>query len=192
MKDGLIRLTNEKDIFYDSVEKVYRYRGHCANCGIKLKCQCYEDLDLLLSDIDDDIADTCCSSKCCLLVGDWEELNDVMQSLGMQKDIRLLISNLTDEQIVKEVKGYELLSVLQTLYEHDSNIPVSHLKNPNRDEQIEIIMSMGTAKDLLWDIGVNYYPDIKDLSEEQAKRVLEILTEDVDWDLMPHGDACKT
>lgn len=41
MKDGLIRLTNEKDIVYDSIGKTYRYRMHCPKCGAIGICKCY-------------------------------------------------------------------------------------------------------------------------------------------------------
>ncbi len=85
MKKGLIRLTDEKDIFYDSIEKVYRYRMHCPNCAIVIsKCRCYKDIDILLDDINDGIADYACSSKCVfLLCGDWDELTEAMQTAGI-------------------------------------------------------------------------------------------------------------
>ena len=83
MKEGLIRLTDERDIFYDSIEKVYRYRMHCPNCGITIKnCMCYHDLDRLLDDIDEGIADYTCSAKCALFLGEWDELGEAKQAAG--------------------------------------------------------------------------------------------------------------
>lgn len=140
MKEGLIRLTDKKDVFYDSIEKVYRYRQHCPNCGVVLpKCQCYEDLDLLLMDIDDNIADVCCSSKCCLLMGGFDELDEAMQELSLERDVNLALTELTDEQRIEAVKKYMLENVVATLLQTDSEIPISHLKNPSHSEQLEIL-----------------------------------------------------
>ncbi len=120
MKEGLIRLTDEKDIFYDSVEKVYRYRVHCPNCGkVANNCQCYMHLERLLADIDGGLADFTCSAKCALLFGDWSELSEAMQEAGLH--------------------GKEL----------------------------------------------------EDLTEEEADRILEILTADGDFDY-PCGRECET
>lgn len=29
MKEGFVRITGMPDVFYDSIEKLYRYRMHC-------------------------------------------------------------------------------------------------------------------------------------------------------------------
>jgi len=95
MKEGLIRITDEKDIFYDSVEKVYRYRMHCPSCGKVVPiCRCYQDIEELLMNIDEGIANYTCSSKCTLLIGEWDEIDEAMQTLGLYPDI----SELTEEQ----------------------------------------------------------------------------------------------
>lgn len=125
MKEGLVKLKNENDVFYISNEKIYRYRMHCPKCGKEAKpCICYQDLEDLLGDIDDGIADFCCSSKCALLIGEWDELGEAMQAAGLTDDIFCC-------------------------------------------------------------------PGIEDLTEEQAKKVLNILTEDdCDFDFL-RGDACE-
>lgn len=190
MKDGLIRLTDEKDIFYDSIEKIFRYRMHCPNCGATISmCRCYFDLDRLLDDIDDDIADYTCSSKCALLLGEWDELPDAMQEAGFEKDLNECLNKLTDEQLRDELEGCSFESIANALIDKDSNIPISHLKHPSREEQLEILKAMGDLKDVLWNNDIDYYPDIKELTEEQAKKVLEILTEDDDFDY-PGGEDC--
>jgi hypothetical protein len=190
MKEGLIRLTDEKDIFYDSIEKVYRYRMHCPNCGkVALNCQCYHDLDRLLGDIDDGIADYTCSAKCALLIGEWDELDEAMASAGLSKDLKTCLSQLTEAQSLEELKGYDIESVLMELYNRGSDIPISHLKNPTREEILEILWVMGDVKDILWNLGINYYPEPKDLTEEEASKVLDILTEDADFDY-PSGEDC--
>ena len=97
MKEGLIRLKNEKNIFYDSIEKVYRYRMHCPMCGkIITPCQCYHDLYRLERDIDDGIADYTCSSKCSLMGNEWEELGEAMQAVGIDNITN--IADLTEKQ----------------------------------------------------------------------------------------------
>lgn len=102
MKEGLIRLTNEKNIFYDSIERVYRYRIHCPNCGIIVPtCRCYNDLDLLLSDIYEKISDCYCSSKCLLLGGEWDEITYAMIECCIDPETK--IEDLTEKQ-AKEIK----------------------------------------------------------------------------------------
>ena len=77
MKDGFIRINDNNDIFYDSIEKVCRYRMHCSECEKLIPtCRCYHDLDCLLIDIEEGIADYTCSAKCCLVGGDWDELGE--------------------------------------------------------------------------------------------------------------------
>jgi len=121
MKEGLIRITNEKNIFYDSIEKVYRYRQHCPNCSTIIDyCMCYSNLDLLYSDIDNGISEHTYSAKCALLAGDWDELPDAIEDMGYEKG-----------------------------------------------------------------------KPIKDLTEEEARKILEKLTFDFDGDY-PHGDACNS
>ena len=96
MKDGLIRLKVNINIFYDSVIKQYRYRMHCPECGTEIQngCRCYNDLDILLMDIDDGIADFTCSAKCCLARDDWDELGEAMQTAGLNIDYK----DLSEEQ----------------------------------------------------------------------------------------------
>lgn len=103
MKEGLIRLTDEKDVFYDSIEKVYRYRMRCPNCSkVGVNCRCYQDLDALLSDIGEGLADFTCSAKCALIIGDWDELDEAMQEAGLQG---MELKDLTEEEadIVLEI-----------------------------------------------------------------------------------------
>ncbi|MBE0522209.1 MAG: hypothetical protein IBX39_08120 [Candidatus Methanoperedenaceae archaeon] len=99
MKDELIKLTNEKDIFYDSIKKVYRYRMHCPNCGTVIKpYKCYHDLDVLRTDINEGLANYTCSSKCALLIGNWNNIDEVVQLLGLDVDVKKDISELTEDQ----------------------------------------------------------------------------------------------
>lgn len=40
MRHGLIRITGQPDLFYDSIQKEYRYRLHCPRCGKESGCWC--------------------------------------------------------------------------------------------------------------------------------------------------------
>jgi len=100
MKEGLIKLIGEKEIFYDSVKKVYRYRMHCPNCGmVAKKCRYYHDLDNLLSDIDAGLANYTCSSICALLYGHFDEITDAMEECGHSRDTT--IDCLTEHQALQ-------------------------------------------------------------------------------------------
>ncbi len=190
MKEGLIRITGEKDIFYDSFERVYRYRMHCPNCGKVISiCRCYQDIDDLLMNIDDGIANYTCSSKCELLIGEWDEIGEAMQALDLSRDLKECVSEITDEQLKECLRDYEIGAVLIELYNNNSEMPISHLKNPTRAEQEEILFVMGDIKDVLWNLDRSYCPDISELTEEQASQVLTILTEDGDFDY-PQGEDC--
>lgn len=196
MKAGLVRLTGERDIFYDSIDKIYRYRMHCPGCKKVIPtCRCYgEDtggLDRLLIDIDDGIADCTCSSKCALVINDCCEVAEVMQEAGFEKDLRACLNQLTEEQSLDVLKKskYCLSTVLMALFDRDSNIPISHIKNPTHEERLEILWLLGDVKEILQENNIKYQPDIKDLSEDEATKVMDLLTSDGDGDY-PGGEAC--
>lgn len=65
MKEGLIRLTDEKNIFYDQQEKRYRYRMHCEMCGKVSGCRCFNTLEEVEKFRDDGV-EYICSSRCSL------------------------------------------------------------------------------------------------------------------------------
>jgi len=181
MKEGLIRLTDEKDIFYDSIERVYRYRQHCPQCNVALpKCMCYNDLDLLLNDIDDGISDFTCSSKCALIIGEWDELEEAMLASDVHKDMSDLIRTLSDEQM----KEY-----LKKEYE-GCNIYIDWDKR-TRENMITMLKENNLREDILEFFDVSRGKSIEELTEEEASKVLTILTEDGDFDA-PHGDYCNT
>jgi len=179
MKDGLIRLTDEKDIFYDSIEKVYRYRQHCPNCGTKIdNCMCYNDLDLLLSDIDDGIADYTCSAKCALLVGEWDEMTDAMEEVGCYRKAAELIQTISDIQIREYLEGiYAGYGNHKDFSGYERGILLTILKENQLEE--DIIQHFEIERGKL----------IEELTEDEAKDVLEKLTSYFDGDY-PHGDFC--
>ncbi|MFA4870874.1 MAG: hypothetical protein WC623_21935 [Pedobacter sp.] len=189
-KQWLIKI--QDNIYYDSEERVYRYKMHCPNCKQVIStCVCYTDLDTLLMNIDDGIADFTCSSKCALLLGEWDELDEAMQEAGLERDVNIALTELTSEQLSEEIKKYTIENVVIALVEKNSKIPMCHLKNLSHSEQLEILQAMGDVKDVLQSNNINIYPNIEDLTEEQAKKLLDILTENADFDT-PSGDFCNT
>lgn len=183
MKEGLIRLTDEKDIFYDSIEKVYRYRMHCPKCGqVSSTCRCYHELDALLGDIDDGIANYTCSAKCALLLADRGNHGDVgeaMQAAGIYKNPTELIKTLSDEQL----KDY-----LQSVYE-GCRIRICWEKH-NRESMLVMLKENELEVDIVEEYNIYRGKSVQELTEEEAKVVLGILTEDSDFD-GPYGEDCS-
>jgi hypothetical protein len=107
-REGLIKLTGEDNLFYDSVEKVYRYRMHCPKCKKISGCQCFEDLEEAEHASIYEL-DYCCTYKCTVMEivehGAYD-IDRIMSSLEIKKDIK----NLTEEDamsIVDEI-GQEI------------------------------------------------------------------------------------
>lgn len=83
-KKWLIKI--KEDLWYDSEKKEYRYRIHCPNCGKVSGCLCYSDLEEAEIDICNDVG-FCCSSKCSIICGEFDDLNLVMSILDIKKDV---------------------------------------------------------------------------------------------------------
>lgn len=95
MKEGLVKLTDEDNIFYDSIEKMYRYMMHCPKCYKISGCRCFEDLEDA-EEASTSGLDFCCSSKCSIDMLDScedERIKELMQELHIEKDIK----DLTEE-----------------------------------------------------------------------------------------------
>lgn len=194
MEFGLTRSPLNENIFYDSIKQVWRYRMHCPNCTkVSVSCRCYgkEELDKLLCDIDSGIADLPCNAKCCLELGEFDTLDDVMRGLGLGKDIRDTLNELSETESMEVWNEYDYKSVLLNLYKSDSDIPISHLKDPTHDERLEIIFAMGDGRGTLDEYDKVYLPELKDLSDDDAQRVIDKLTEEDCFD-RPSGEACVT
>ena len=179
MKNGLIRLTNEKDIFYDSIEKIYRYRMHCPKCGALGICKCYDqDLDGLRDDIDDGIADYTCSSKCALIIGKWDKLAEAMQSVGIYKDASDLIKKVSDAQIKKYLKK-----------EYDGCHIFIDWDKRTHEDILTMLEENNLIGDMLEYFNISRGKSIEELSEEESRKVFDLLTEDGDFDF-PGGKEC--
>jgi len=86
MREGFIILTGKKDIFYDSLDRVYRVRMHCPHCTKFSGCRCFDTLEKAEEFIEDGIPFVC-SSKCSLmiLVDDVgvNDIGDTMKGMGI-------------------------------------------------------------------------------------------------------------
>lgn len=45
MKEGIIKITDTDNLYYDSNTKQYKSRMHCPYCGKASGCWCYPDFD---------------------------------------------------------------------------------------------------------------------------------------------------
>ncbi len=105
IRNKLIKLTGEDNLFYDSIEKVYRYRMHCPTCKKLSGCQCFEDLeDAEYASMNE--LDYCCSYKCTIMsiieYGTYD-IESIMSSLKIKNDI----NNLTEEDATNIISDIE-------------------------------------------------------------------------------------
>ena len=87
MKENLIRLTGEKDLFYDSEDRLYRYRMHCPQCGKYSGCRCFDELEKAENFAVEGM-NFLCSSRCFLksLIDDQgiDDIGDTMKEMGIK------------------------------------------------------------------------------------------------------------
>lgn len=121
-----------------------------------------------------------------------EEVTEAMRKLGFEKDLKEALKQLTKEQLFEELKEYKysLEEVVTLLIRHDSTIPISHLKKPNYEEQIEILMAIGDIRQVLENNEIQFILKLEELTEEQAGLITDNLYDNDDFDY-PHGDACN-
>jgi len=94
-REGLIKITGEDNIFYDSIKKVYRYRMHCPICRNVSGCRCFEDLEDVLDASMSDL-DFCCTYKCSIIgIKKYKdnEIENIMSAFGITDNIE----DLTEE-----------------------------------------------------------------------------------------------
>lgn len=103
-REGLIKLTGEDNLFYDSIEKVYRYRMHCPRCKKLSGCQCFEDLeDAEYSSMHE--LDYCDTYRCTLKeLIDYKnyDIDRIMFLLDIKKNINDM-TELDAENIIEEI-----------------------------------------------------------------------------------------
>lgn len=83
-KINLIKLAGEDNIFYDSEERLYRYRMHCDVCGKVSGCRCFDTLEKAECASESGL-DYVCSYKC-VVIGhtDWDDVFEVMRGMGLR------------------------------------------------------------------------------------------------------------
>ena len=88
MKETLIRLTDEEDLFYDSEDRLYRYRMHCPQCGKYSGCRCFDKLEKAENFAVEGM-NFLCSSRCFLnsMINDQgiDDIGDTMKEMGAVK-----------------------------------------------------------------------------------------------------------
>lgn len=88
MKENLIRLIDEDNLFYDSEDRLYRYRMNCPYCGKYSGCRCFPTLEKA-EDFGIDGTPFLCSSRCFLksLIDDQgiDDIGDTMKEMGVVK-----------------------------------------------------------------------------------------------------------
>ena len=104
MREGLIKLTGEDNLFYDSIEKVYRYRMHCPICKKISGCQCFDDLEdaenMSMYELD------YCDTYKCTIMELMKYRNNDIDRIIPSLDIKKNINDLTEkdaENIIDEI-----------------------------------------------------------------------------------------
>ena len=104
MKKNLIRITGEKNLFYDSEDKLYRCRMHCPYCGKDSGCRCFDTLEKAEGFVENGTK-IICSSKCFLMtfIDDQgiDDIRDTMWEMGFND--WFLIKSRFKKLIVKHV-----------------------------------------------------------------------------------------
>lgn len=81
MKDGLIKITGEDHLYYDSITKQYKSTMHCPHCRKYTGCWCYPDYESV-SLWDEEYPNACCSDRCFVL-GLISDMQDIADDLGI-------------------------------------------------------------------------------------------------------------
>ena len=118
MNKYLIKITGEQDLFYDSEDRVYKYRMHCPYCSKESGCRCFETLGKAEDFMDDSIG-FMCSNKCSLInfIDEFEEddVRDTMKEMGIIWRLKWYIFKLTGR--ISENDAYEVLEIIDLDYD---------------------------------------------------------------------------
>lgn len=185
--EGTIKLTAEDNLFYDSIERVYRYRMHCPQCGKPSGCRCFPDLEEAET-ATMDACDYACSSKCSVLYAyenNDSQIEEALECLDLKKSIK----DLTEE---------ETALIIPFLYTQDKNVVRDfidifginkHFTQLNHSDRMKIIESFEEydIRDACDSLSIEMKKPIEDLTDEEARKVIEI--SDIDFD-SPGGEYC--
>ena len=81
MKEGLIKITGEDNLYYDSITKQYKYAMHCPQCGRYSGCWCYPDFESTPI-WDNECPDVYCSDRC-FVFALREDLAEIASEMGI-------------------------------------------------------------------------------------------------------------
>lgn len=79
MKNGLVKITGENNLYYDSTIKQYKFVMHCPLCGKYSGCWCFPDFESIPM-WDEECPNTYCSDRCFVLDLK-EDLEDIAAEL---------------------------------------------------------------------------------------------------------------
>lgn len=189
--EGIVKLTAENDLFYDSVEKLYRYRMHCPECGTISGCRCFPDLEEAeLATVSE--TDYACSSRCSLLYS-YEnsdgQIEEALQCIGFNRPIKDLTVQ-ESEQIISFL--YKDIDTRECIRDIIDDLEINkHVSQLSHEERIKILIQYDATEfsiistcDL---IGIEMQRPLESITEEEARKVLDIA--EIDFDC-PDGDSC--
>ncbi len=118
MQEYLIRITGERNLFYDSEDRLYKYRMHCPYCGKASGCRCFETIEEAEGFIDD-ATSFMCSSTCTLIsfVDDFgeDDVRDTIKGMGFIWRLKWYIFKFTE--YISEKDAYEVLEAMDLDYD---------------------------------------------------------------------------
>lgn len=185
--EGAIKLTAEDNLFYDSIGKVYRYRMHCPQCKKPSGCRCFPDLEEAETATMED-CDYACSSKCAVIYSyenNDAQIEEALQGLGFRRPIK----ELTEEEttlIIPFLYTNEKDEVRDAIDFLEINKHISQLDHSDKMKIIEYFEECDIL-DACDSLSIEMQKPIEDLTEEEAKKVLEM--SDIDFD-SPNGESC--
>ncbi len=116
--EGIVKIKGEKNLFYDSIDRVYRYRMHCPECGRPSGCRCFITIEKAYTFIED-CSDFICSSKCYLdylfVEDDPCYVEETMKDMGIIFRIKWYIYKYFN--IISEVDAFRVVGNMDIDYD---------------------------------------------------------------------------
>ncbi len=110
MKNGLIKITDTDNLYYDSNTKQYKSRMHCPYCGKPSGCYCYKDFDSVPL-FEEEFPNFHCSNRCFVLDAR-SECGDIAEALCI-----------TIKPTMEEWNASKIVKVFMEDFEGDADIP---------------------------------------------------------------------
>ena len=97
MKEGLIKITDTENLYYDSITKQYKFGMHCPYCGKHSGCWCFPDFECIPL-FEEEFPNTYCSDRHFVL-GESDSVEDIASEMGIT--IKLTMEEWNASKIVK-------------------------------------------------------------------------------------------